>query len=107
MEQAGSQTEMHGCCQIWTQDSLFGYILGSELNVEVVCTTLYEYCRNKQRRKSHKYGSMEEQQQLNNLGQHQASCEPGQVHYATLCFVQVKEPRKILVYPSKEGASGQ
>ncbi len=28
----------------------------------------------------------------------------GQVHYATLCFVQLKEPCQMLVQPSEEGA---
>ena len=32
------------------------------------------------------------------------SHQPGQVHYATLCFVQLKEPFQILVQPGKEGA---
>ncbi len=36
-------------------------------------------------------GGMEEQQ-LNTYVIIKPSCEPGQAHYAALCFVQLKEP---------------
>ena len=87
-------------------------IWGSDLRIkkpsnteEAVCTLLYLYCRSG--RKFHKYGVEDAN---NKCGMHgwrknifntyviiETFHQPGQVHYATLCFVQLKEPFQILL----------
>ena len=89
-------------------------IWGSDLRIkkpsnteEAVCTIMYLYCRSG--RKFHEYGVEDANNKCGRHGWRKNICntyvfiershQPGQVRYATLCFVQLKEPCQILVQP--------